>query len=222
MRLITVLPFCAADAARAERLCDLIYWLSKSPAGHALLVAASDVHPEMRAKVRLAAEVAFESVDLHEPLMTATTNKLFGQAMKHARQNYTWPWLWLEPDAVVLRQSWREELLEAYVGQPRRYMGPHIKSGEQVFLSRVAIYPTQGANDLQQFVDGAAPFDRAAGELMVKRSTKSRLIQHALYSDKTVIREDAVVLHSDKTGALVEQLIEHSRNRRRTRTTNKT
>lgn len=223
MQIISVIPFHSEDAAKAERLCDLIFWLSqRERSGHALLVAAPDVHAELKMKVRLSAETAFESVDLLEvksvptQSKTAKINKMFLESARHVSQSYRWPWLFLEPDCVPLSSTWRFDLLSAYSNQPKPYMGPHMKAGtgdnEIVFMSRVAIYPPDAFGQLESFCIGPGPFERVSAKATIPRSYKTRIIQQGVFrsseAEMTPLREDAILFHGDKSGTLVEKVIE--------------
>ena len=215
---LIVIPFTAEQAPAAERLCDWIFALSgKDTNGSCLLVAAADVHAEMIAKVSVSAEVACEHVEMIQAPETNATapgevvNKLFAFAGEYLVRHYRCPWVWLEPYSVPLVRDWRENLLAAYLAQPKRYLGGHWKfgSGEKLCLSPCAVYPPDAIRDLSPFCNAGVPFNVAAADSIVARSTKSRLIQGFEYAgDITKLRPDACVLSSDKTGKLIEHLHE--------------
>ena len=219
-QLLIVLGFNAGDAVLAERLMDWCYELNgRQPIDHPiLLVAAPNAHAELQEKVKLAAEVAFEHVEL-VPIggqigeKVDGGNRLFKAGAFVAFNNYRAPWLWLEPDCVPLRKEWLSELQSAYEEQPRRFFGPHAKFGkdfERMLMCKTSIYPHDALNDLSGYCDSIVPFNQMAAETIVTRSTKCRLIQQGDIrgaEDFSKIRPDAVLLHSDKTG----QLIQHYR-----------
>lgn len=219
--VLLTLGFHTGDAVQAERLCDWIYQLQeREQIGTALLVCDSEVHPEMQTKVRLAAEVAFHSVELvvatptERAGKTDRSNNLIRFAARHIAAAYRTPWLWIEPDCVPLKKTWFFDLALGYYSQPKRFFGSHLKSikgagEEQISLARVAIYPQDAVNDIEPFCSGTAPFNLFGGKALVERSTKSRLVQQIAYNHETdfdKIRPDAVMLHSDKTGALISHL----------------
>lgn len=226
MKLLPVLAFSAGDAIAAERLLDLLaLYRKKQPVGDLLLVAAPDTHQETRLKIRIAAEVAFEHVELLEvgwPKVAHTSkteviNDLWHQGMTHATRCYQWPVLWLEPDVVCLRPHWLEELEMVYFNQAKRYLGSILSSGDGKVkaLSRVAIYPRGAAGEMKEFTAGKLPFELAAGPTIVPRAGKSKLFQQTPFgstTDRSVIRPEAVLLHSDKESVLLSALIdEYSR-----------
>jgi hypothetical protein len=192
MNLNIVIPFNAETASKAERLLDCIYWLDgQSQDGSCVLVADSGTHDELKGKVRIAAEVAFDYVTVVQaqkdsPTLASTANFMRG---------FRLPWMLLEPDCVPLVKGWRRLLFAAYNSQPRRYIGPHMKSSTgEMSLSRIAVYPPDSYNDTEVPI---FPF-----------STKTRLIQELEYDgDDSKIRPDAVLLHGDKTGVLIERVI---------------
>jgi len=191
MSLLIVIPFNASQAESAEKLCDFIYFISgKQQQGHCLLVASSDVHDEMKLKVKLAAEVAFENVNL-----AVTRANPFSETVKLVSQNYKSPWLWLEPDCVPLKKDWLDQLEAAYDVQAKKYMGAYYKNDSgQVFLARQSVYPANAGSDRGDDSDVAT------------YSTKCRLIQIGKYEGVTKLRPDAVLFCSDKTGALINDL----------------
>lgn len=223
MNLLVTIPLTADTAPLAERLCDWIYYLSgRVTKGHALLVAAADVHKEMCAKTSIAAEVAFETSELivapeiGTPSPTMVANQMFKFSGDYIVRHFRCPWLWMEPQCVPLKPDWREQLMAAYVAQPKRYMGAHLrlaaatdKSPEKLCLARCSIYPPDAIADMSPFCDAPAPFQLASAQHILSRSTKSRLIQELAYNgDQSKIRPDACALNGDKVGELIEQLRE--------------
>lgn len=202
MNILLVTAFTTADWHRAEAMFDWHRKLHRQePTGHVLLVAAKDAHDELRTKLRIAAELAFESV--HEIQASALPDKrtpkehVLIEAATHCGRWLRWPWLWLEPDCVPLTKGWLKTLGDAYTNQPARYYGPHFKSGDSIILPRVSIYPASTINDIM-----------AKRELQ-PMSTKCRLIQYGVFQDGDEldkVRSDAVLFHSCKTNALMEKL----------------
>ena len=187
--MLIVIPFNSEQAEQAEALLDWIYALSgKAQSGSCLLIAASDLHPEYQLKVRLAAEVAFSNVEL----AIANKDNLFETAVAKVREIYKTPWLCLEPDCVPLKPDWQKQLSDFYDAQPKRCAGSHLidkESGKQ-WLARQSIYP---------------PDNFPADTFLA--STKYRLIQQGTFG-KDLIRADAVLFCSDKSGELIKSLRE--------------
>lgn len=222
INLLIAIPFCADDAWRAELLCDWIYQLNgKRADGCCLLAPAADVHGELKTKVRLAAELAFVGVDTFNVQPSGAANKtdhinnLFRQVAAHISGSCRVPFLWLEPDCVPIRKSWVKALADAYNNQPKRYMGAHLglqvkdSAERHVVLARTSIYPADAIRDLDGYCQSNVPFERLAANTVVPRSSKTKLIQQLAYTSETPldkIRDDAVLLHHDKTGALIEAL----------------
>lgn len=218
--ILVVIPFTAENAPMAERLCDWIFSLSgRVPQGHALLVAAADVHKEMCAKTSIAAEVAFETSELIvspetvAPTPSLVSNQMFKFAGDYIIRHFQCPWLWLEPNCVPLKRSWREHLIMAYRSQPKRYLGSHLKlpgeatAPEKLCLGRCSVYPADAISDLSPHCGSAVPFHIAAAQQIISRSTKSRLVQEWNYDgDSAKVRPDACVLNGDKSGRLIESL----------------
>lgn len=220
--LLTAIPFAIDDAWRAEKLCDWIYQLNgRKSQGRCLLVPARDVHAELRKKVSIAAELAFESTDMVavDSRITASraeqSNHLLRQTALLVYNGYRLPFLWLEPDCVPLRKGWMRELSDAYEKSVKRFLGPHLSVPDKEcdtpmrMLARVSIYPQDALRDIDGPCRETVPFERVAAAALVQRSEKTRLIQHLLFTDDTAIsaiRADACLLHSDKTGKLIDEL----------------
>lgn len=212
--MIIVLPFCDADKTQAERLLDCIYWIGgQKPYSHLVLISAPDVHPEFRIKTRLAGEIGFHSVALMEitrlegDTKIQKINQMFRQAARYIHDCYREPWLWLEPDSVPLTPTWISDLEKSYHNQPRRYMGRHMKAKDSIFLSRVAVYPSNAITDLDQYCSGPAPFERVSQ--ILPRSTMSTLFHiDKAFKPELKVPEEVVLLNQDKTGLRIEKLIE--------------
>jgi hypothetical protein len=223
-KLLVVLGVSANDAIQGERLLDLIaIQNNKQPRGHLLIAAAPDLHAETTTKLKIAAEVAFESVELlavpwpavAHTSKTEAVNYLFYSAATHAARCYQWPFLWLEGDAVPLKASWLDELTEAYWNQPKRYLGSILASpdGKTRSLSRVAIYPRGAGGELKEFAAGKVPFEIAAASMIVPRAEKTKLLQQLAFTaetDRKLIRDNAVLLHHDKQAVLLSALIDEA------------
>lgn len=211
--LLTVLPFSANDGVLAEHLCDFIFLANKRvKKRHALLVCAADVHAEMREKVKIAADVAFESVEIITapavpgPDKNIRINRIFAAAAEHVQKHYRAPWFWLEPDCAPLKAGWFDDIEDAYFNQPKRYFGPWLMSRE-LFLHRVSVYPPDAYNDLSGYLTQNSPFNWIAGAKVIPASTKTRLIIEVAFTDESVkYNESAVLLHHDKNGILINRL----------------
>ncbi len=220
MKLLTVVPCCKNDSARAEQLLDMHFSLSnRQPNGHCLLVCAPDVHPEMRAKLKISASLAFETVELFDQIQIITLTKheqcieMLRQTARYIAHNYTWPWLWLEPDCLPLSSGWLDKLAETYHNQPRRYLGLRMTaaSGGITFLSRTAIYPSNAIDDLEDAIAKSIIFDQA----IVAKSLHCRLFQWLAVNsieDAAKVRPDALLLHHDKRGVLLDWVMDKAVN----------
>lgn len=221
--LLPVLAYCAADHVQAERLLDLIaLYRNRTPQGYLLLVAAPDTHPEMHKHMEIAAHIGFERVGQlvvpkpKELLKTKAQgiNHLFASAVLHIGRHYKSAFLWMEPDSVWLRVSCLEDLSAAYDAQHKLFMGPVLTKPPLKILGRVAVYPRSAWTDMVPHLEAAnnlgTTWEYAAGESLVNRAGKTRLIQQLRYdreSTRDLVRQDAVLFHGDKEGVLLEELI---------------
>lgn len=220
-KLIVVIPFTTDNAVMAERLCDWIFKVSGSEQkGHALLVCDQQVHDELKGKVKIAAEVAFDSVEL----VVATVNQIpkaisshfwmnlmFLKASEHISKHYRWPFLWLEPEAIPVKSNWLEILSSIYDSQPKRYLGTHMELNGHRFMARVGIYPSYAFSEFKDITDKSGPYEIAAGSYITPKCSRSKAFQHLKVRDESdveKIREDATVVIGDESGIVVEVLRE--------------
>jgi hypothetical protein len=211
--ILPVLSFCTNDGILAEQWLDFVFLQNGRVArGPILLVCAGDVHAELEARVRIAAQVAFEQVDLHRVRLTAGNNKTaavnaqFRAAAEYVSKTYRLPWVWLEPDAVPLKAGWLQAMASAYYGQAKRFCGSWLKSNN-LFLARIAIYPPDAFADLAGFCGDKTPFNMVGGDFIIPRSTKTSLVQECGgYHEGVAVREGAVLLHADKAGVKLSEL----------------
>jgi hypothetical protein len=166
----------------------------------------------MRAKVKIAAEIAFWNVDIIDapayvgPDKNVHINKMFKTAAEYVAKTYRVPWLWIEPDCAPLKPDWLEQISESHFKQAKRYSGSYLMAGGNLFLARIAVYPPDAINDLSGALAGNTAFNMGSGGSVIPKSTKTRLVQETSYTDETVkINENAVLLHHDKNAVLISK-----------------
>lgn len=215
--LLIVIPFCAGDAPMADLLLSLIYsMIGKVKSGHCLLMHDFDVHEEMVNKVRIAAEVSFDTVMIRGVAAKNITgkperiNNIFKASARIVQSSFRWPWLWVEPDCVPVSGTWIDSIANAYASQPKRYMGNFLQSKTRgVCLSRISVYPCDAYPDIEKFCDSNMIFNLFGASQLVSMATKTTLIQNGIYDpDVSNLREDAVLFHGDKTGVLAHKMFE--------------
>lgn len=217
-KLLIVAAFSANDAPLCERQMDFIHRLNgKKQVGHILLVANADCHAEMRTRIRVTAEIAFESVTEtiapavakdHAHHKVRQMNNLFRHAAQTAQTHFRWPWFWLEPDCVPVKADWIERLASAYDSQPKKYLG--LVSGEKPFMARCGVYYAAASYELDKLCLTDVPFPVATSDRVAPSATKSDLIQYLKIEsveDLAKISEKAVVVHGDKAGIFAENWV---------------
>ena len=195
MNILIAMSYHAGNAAQTERLLDLIYQQRKIPRGHILLSVAQDVHAEMKKRVEISAEMAFEgvySMELRPLADQAATknmqvNNAFRQTAEFIRMRFTWPFLWMEPDTVPMMANWLEQLQCEYQMQPKQYFGSQMKAinkaeQEQIFMARTGIYPNVALPE--DFPMDKASFEINAGQHIYERLTPTKRIQQLSNSDQ--------------------------------------
>jgi len=216
--ILILIPFSANDAVLLERNLDHIYRMNgRKSVGHALLVANQDVHPEMRSKVKITAELAFETVS--ETTAAALEkeyanhkvrqmNNLFRHGAKYVQENYRCGFLWLEPDCVPVKPEWIAALSEAYRNQPKKHFGVVTKnsSGRQI-MARWGIYANTSHSELDKLCQTEAPFASAIADKIVPGAGHTTLIDFLpiqSVDDIAKISAKAVIVHGDKLGIVAE------------------
>ncbi len=196
MRLLLAIPYNADDWQRAEALMDWHREMNDgTPNGHVLLVASAGVHAEITMKLRITAELAFESVREFQGVKSEIP--LLGQVAAHVAYACKWPWLWCDGSCLPLTCDWLNVLWSDYDNQPMRYMGPHLQVGESKMLAQCSVYPP------------GAIFDMNAKRQFLPLSTKTRKIQVAVFNEgdsPNKIRPDAVLLSGNKSDSLISVL----------------
>lgn len=220
-KLLIILAVSANDGPLAERSLDLIYKLhGKKQAGHILIVANSDLHQELRQRLRITSELAFESVtETVAPTLikemasnkVRQMNNLFRHAAITVQTKFKWPWLWLEPDCVPLKPDWISQLADAYETQPRRYLGLVSKNAsDKMIMARCGVYHPGASHELDKLCQGEAPFAAACAERIVESATHTPLVAYLPIEsedDIAKIPAKAVICHGDKQGIFAENWV---------------
>lgn len=232
MNLLTTLAVHQENAAQAEKLLDWIYQLSgRVTSGHIVLACHGGIHAEMRARLKISAQVAYEGVHELEiraiadtiPHKNTIVNSTFRQIAEHVEQNFTWPFLYLEPDCVPVEFQWNARLLAAYEDQPKPFLGRQMKAMPKVgdpkpFMQRIGVYPNNTATRiLTEFsvpFTTKVPFEILTGDYVAPRMTNTTLIQPFVISaeaDLEKVDPSAVLIHGDKVGLLLKKCVEKSK-----------
>lgn len=216
-KLLIVLGVSANDGVLAERLLDHCYKLhGRCAIGHLLIVANSDLHSEQRQKIRITAELAFESVtETVAPAVDTKVanskihqmNNLFRHAALTVQTNFRLPWFWLEADCVPVKYDWISQLAEVYDQQPKKYMGLVAGASGKQFMARCGVYFLGASYALDSLCQTDVPFANAIAEKVIPSATNTDLIQYLQIEtpeDLEKISKSAVVVHGDKLGLFAE------------------
>lgn len=244
--LLCVIGYCRKDAAAALELLKWIDELGGCQLHHCLLVVDSKVDGPQRVFIKMSAENSFASVEeiefqepappkvLRWPLWRYFANQMWLRAAWHVSENCRLPWLWLEADATPMRAGWLDTITNSYYAQPKLFHGPIILAGANrpahwpaAHMAGVAVYPPRAGYILKDFCGGEHTWDLGAGDTVVPKATKCRLIQHSYgpseedgwkfkvkaaqivtdHPDQTVvIRDDCVLFHRCDDDSLIRCL----------------
>jgi hypothetical protein len=224
MKLLFVITLTNDDAEAVEKLLDYIRAISGKQ-GRLVLGILSDVHEEMKSRVRISAGLAFDHV-YEVPvnpladrgaLPTTKENNLFRQMARYLSENFHWPFLWLTSQCTPTAPDWRQMLSEAYENQPHSYFGNRMKIKPKVppdapeifFMAKVGIYPSNASDQVTSPVDNPMPIEIASGRTINPRLGICKQIHQVNIngeSDLISIREEALLVTGDKLGLLRAQV----------------
>jgi hypothetical protein len=220
MKLLFVLAVTNDDSANAEKFLDFIRALS-GKRGHLLLAFMSDVHDEMKSRIRISATLAFDEVhemvinplaDRNAPPSTQGNNQ-FRQVARHIADTFNWPFLWMTSQCTPTSPTWRELLATAYDGQPLPYFGNRMKwkpknppdSPEVFFMARVGIYPHDSSNSIMSPQESPIPIEMVSAKSVNPKLSHTKLFQQCKIEsegDLISVRDDAIFVAGDKHGLL--------------------
>ncbi len=219
--ILIVFPYHLDNAAQAEQCLDFIRSQNDNQQinGHILLVSHPKVPAEMKARIKISAELSFSGIHELElrPLVDPVApkwkeiNNFFTQTADHIAKSFRWPFFIFEPDTVSTSRGWLPRIVTAYGGQPKSYLGPMLKIATQgkpdaFIMARCAVYPV---NAIQHSPIADAPYEVTSAVNVLPKLTTTKLIQHTLIlneDDLAKVRPDAVIIHGDKQGFLRRQL----------------
>ena len=208
--LLVALPCHLGDFDQAESLMKWMIELGPMREHNLLLSADGEVPPERVKALLDVARPHFNSV-VAMIVQTgikgwpAAANLMFRATARQIWDRYKLPWLWLEPDAVPLREGWLDAIGEAYQRSPRPVLGHildaerHIDGLPDRYVAGVAVYPQdlfailskQWTNpmftgptkpnpklSMEQRALNVRAWDMVFSETLVPRAHNTPLIQH--------------------------------------------
>jgi len=142
-------------------------------------------------------------------------NKAFETMAWAAYQKYKQPFLWMEPDAVPLKQGWINDIENEYKAKQRPFMGDYVAivgvmpNGVD-HMSGIAVYH----HDLPRlapniFNNEQIAWDIASAKSVTKQMHRTSLIHHDWVPTKKwrrdevtfdCVKPEAVIYHPDKKG----------------------
>lgn len=152
----------------------------------------------------------------------AGPNSMFRQAAWYFHFHPAFgPWLYLEPDCVPMTETWIEVLEADHRRSGNPISGVKMEWGDAPYLNGVAIYPANLitiAPEIvtrvmwQQHDNFEVAFDVAGAKNVLQKAhltDKIQLAYRAVFKDWTdlaVLKPEAVLIHGDRNGKLLELL----------------
>lgn len=236
--IICVIPYCQKDLELAKNLLKWIGELNGCGCHSCVLIADSNVSKEERLALKELAIPSFfhvESLPVNISTFGFAPNHMFMSAAQQMMLKFKQPWLWLEPDAVPLREGWLDAISKAYDLSPKRFLGSLISADQPglpaTHLSGVAVYPNDAFPIFDAFASlksANVAWDMETALDVVPRAAHSDLFQHfwgkqgmspTFVKDDvsprpenglpfSFIRPDAALFHRNKDGTLINLLRE--------------
>lgn len=177
------------DFTNAENLIKWIGELEGKLPFPALIVVDQTVAQERYVELFKQAREVFSHVRLITAQVSQSgwkPNKMFLVAAQYVRDNYSCPFLWLEPDCVPLKSGWLADINQAYHESPLRYMGAIIEQTGQKglppkHLTGCSVYPNDAVDTFDKMssvTGGREAWDIAGGEKIATAAQNTPLIQH--------------------------------------------
>ncbi len=225
--MIVTLPVCSADFKNA---CSLLsrHVLIGAPKIPRLVLLPDDLSPQQLKFIHglaSAASVEFTTANQLKTQFLKTwpvgPNIAFLSAVQAAMTIEADCWLFLEPDCVIVKPDWYQQLFEAYQHARKPFLGTLVPANPplpKLCMNGVAVYKNPFPDDLVNAIqhDITKPFDVVISTLAPNDIADTPLIQFALAKDRkqvvwysaNQVRKGAVIVHGDKTGALPKILFE--------------
>lgn len=146
-------------------------------------------------------------------------NRAFELAARHSEQVTKQSFLWMEPDAIPLKDFWLDDIEAEYKQCGKPFMGDFVKIAGVIpngidHMSGIAVYHWDMSRLLPSvFNNDHAAWDIVSGRDVIPQMHKTKLIQHDWLPTKEwrreVVTKDcvnplAVIYHPDKLGVLID------------------
>lgn len=226
-----VFPFCLKDAQGALKL---MKWISEiTPVNDHILVLSHDLHTPRHFvdEIGAHAQKSFRTVKVHSyspPMADQWPPTIAFKAAAYYMQKVGTPWLWMEFDMIPIKPHWIDALQQAYWRGGKAFAGPIVK--DLGHCNGTAIYPC----NTPQRIPRALSLTRTAWDVTMKGEMINDCYNlHPLFYHvwgvygghlhpyigsppefprgsplMAQIPKEAVVLHRNKSGNLIDRLRE--------------
>lgn len=234
--MIIVFPYSPKDQDLAAKLSSWIAELGPNKGHKALVCRDARTNPNIDREVKHNLSQVFDSVDSVDVVermdsdwsaesntSARAANIMFRTAAKHVQFTDPQPFLWLEPDVVILKSGWMDQVEKEYNADPvKPFMGDFVNfPGVPPHMSGIAVYPGIVV-DHAPWATMASTQDTAwdvqAADQIVPKMKQTHLIKHQWkfggVSNESELDNllgqcgDAVIFHQDKSGTVIKFLRE--------------
>lgn len=237
--MIVALATHAGDSHLAGQLLDWLAELGGASQSSLLLAYDRSLDEHTRKQLRDRASESFGGVEVlrcdigsfppeRQNLSRPAANRMFKAVSDYIAEVIQEPFLWLEPDAVPLKDDWLSRIEYEYETCHKAFMGTVVslqRAGHvHPYLCGVSVYPAGARDVLEPFLMWQEPWDTASSRKVIPLAHDTRLIQHAYHVPGTTfviekpegsknnvqqldfLRPDAVLYHRVKNDSLINLL----------------
>lgn len=217
--MLVILPFHSGDQQEAATLAHWIADLGTVQNHQCLIIHDKLADPDAAREIQSTLQGAFRHVVLM-PLRESAPgikgeNLIFRRALRQVQASSAGPFLWLNPDAIPLREGWMDAIEAGWKLLPRgkHFLGCHLP-GSTPHMAAVGVYPQDAEVHAPNLVMADAnPFALNAAPQVVPKMAHTDLIvdarQGPFGDDGGALQSNAVIWHGFsgcKDGSLIDLL----------------
>jgi len=219
--MLVCFPFCLKDQDLALKTAT---WISTLNIKNHRFLLIHDYRCNPQQIKSILNPISILSVKDHWDKWPESANQMWCETARYVEHKFNEPWLWLEPDAILLKPDALDILTDAYEKTDRPFMGGFVPRylDSPDHMSGIAIYPGEIIKHAGMMLMSAGepcPFDLIAAGDVLKYAMTTDLIQHkwsppsnpqppfkSLEDIQNRVTSECVLYHSDKSGSLIDIL----------------
>lgn len=213
--MLVALAFFAGDRNQAVRFSD---WINEigDYGNHKLLIVrdkGADKIPGLGSTFGSVEEIVVTNDAWNK--WPESCNNAFQQSARYIDEFHKVPWLWVEPDCIVLKPSWLDDLEAEYIRGGKPFMGDRVRvENVPEHASGIAVYPPGLARHAGlALIAHETAWDVQAASQIVPHTHWTNLISHKwkhppiqnqseFENLMSQLPKECVLFHADKSGSI--------------------